>query len=292
MVDLIGRIYRPPSEARSFLLQVTVGCSHNRCAYCDMYRDKQFRPKPWATIEADIAEAAAMGPRFRRVFLCDGDALILPTRKLLQVLEAIGTHLPWVERVGVYGDTRCVGRKSVEELQALREAGLGIVYHGMESGDDETLRRIDKGGTAAECIETAAKLRRAGIVHSVMVLLGVGGVQRSREHARNTATVLGQMDPPFVGTLTTTVVPGTPLAQMQARGEFSLPDQFGMLQELRDIVAGSDFSACRFSANHASNYLPLRADLPRDKEGLVRVLDQVLRDRDESILKPERLRGL
>lgn len=292
MVDYVGKIYRPPSEARSFLLQVTVGCSHNRCAYCDMYRDKQFRPKPWETIEADLDEAARMGPRFRRVFLCDGDALILPTRKLLPILEAIASKLPWVERVGVYGDTRSVGRKSVEELCALRKAGLGIVYHGMESGDDETLRRIDKGGTAAECIDTADKLRAAGIVHSVMVLLGIGGRDRSREHAEATAKVLTRMDPPFVGALTTTVVPGTPLAQAQAQGAFVLPEKFGMLQELRDIVAGSRFSACRFSANHASNYLPLTADLPEHQAELVGLLDRVLEARDERLLRPEGLRGL
>lgn len=292
MVDYVGRIFRPPSEARSFLLQVTVGCSHNRCAYCDMYRDKQFRPKEWDTIAADIAEAAKLGPRFKRVFLCDGDALILPTRKLLRVLEAIRASLPWVERVCVYGDTRSVGRKSVEELTELREAGLGIVYHGMESGDDETLRRIDKGGTAAECIETARKLREAGIAHSVMVLLGVGGKDRSREHAKATAEVLSRMDPPFVGALTTTVVPGTPLADAEARGEFVLPEKFELLQELRDIVAGSEFSACRFSANHASNYLPITADLPEQKPRLVELLDQVLAVRDERLLKPEALRGL
>ena len=292
MVDYVGKIFRPPSEARSFLLQVTVGCSHNRCAYCDMYRDKQFRPKPWETIAADLEEAARMGPRFRRVFLCDGDALILPTHQLLRILEAIRASLPWVEREGVYGDTRSVGRKGVEELRALRQAGLGIVYHGMESGDDETLRRIDKGGTAEECVQTAARLREAGIVHSVMVLLGIGGKDRSREHARATAAVLSRMDPPFVGALTTTVVPGTPLAEAQARGDFELPEKFGMLEELRGIVAGSDFSACRFSANHASNYLPLTADLPTHKQELVALLDRVLETRDERLLKPEGLRGL
>lgn len=292
MVDYVGRIYRPPSEARSFLLQVTVGCSHNRCAYCDMYRDKQFRPKAWDTIEADLQEAARMGPQFRRVFLCDGDALILPTRKLLRILAGVREHLPWVERVGVYGDTRSVGRKSVEELTELREAGLGIVYHGMESGDDETLRRIDKGGTAEECVATAQKLRAAGIVHSVMVLLGVGGKDRSREHAEATAEVLTRMDPPFVGALTTTVVPGTPLADAQARGEFVLPEKFEMLEELRGIVAGSSFSACRFSANHASNYLPLTAELPEHKAELVGLLDRVLEAKDERLLKPEGRRGL
>jgi radical SAM superfamily enzyme YgiQ (UPF0313 family) len=292
MVDYVGRIFRPPSEARSFLLQVTVGCSHNRCAYCDMYRDKQFRPKPWETIAADIDEAARMGPRFRRVFLCDGDALILPTRKLLSILDAIAAKLPWVERVGVYGDTRSVGRKSVEELTALRQAGLGIVYHGMESGDDETLRRIDKGGTAAECITTAHKLRQAGIVHSVMVLLGVGGKDRSQPHAKATAEVLSRMDPPYVGALTTTVVFGTPLAEAEAKGEFVLPGKLELLQELREIVARSAFSACRFSANHASNYLPITADLPEHKEQLVALLDRVIEARDERLLKPEALRGL
>ena len=162
-MDYVGRIFRPPSEARSLLLQITVGCSHNRCAYCDMYRDKRFRPKDMAQIEADIEEAAAAGPQFHRMFLCDGDALILPTKKLLQILDLVQQKLPWIERVGTYGDTRSVGRKSPQELEELRAAGLGIVYHGMESGDDETLIFIDKGGTAAECIDTATKLRDAHI---------------------------------------------------------------------------------------------------------------------------------
>jgi len=291
-MDYVGRIFRPPSEAQSLLLQVTVGCSHNRCTYCDMYRDKQFRPKPWELIEADILEAKAMGPRFRKVFLCDGDALILSPRRLLQTLNAIREHLPWVERVGVYGDTRSVLAKSVEELTQLREAGLGIVYHGVESGDDEVLEFIDKGGTADDCVETARRLREAGIVHSVMVLLGVGGTRFSEQHARNTAKLLTQMDPPFAGALTTTVVPNTPLFEQQSAGEFELPGKFRMLQELRTIVADSDLSACRFSANHASNYLPLRSELPKDKAEVVAILDEVIGRGDEGLLKPERLRGL
>src|SRR5690606_32349098 len=198
----------------------------------------------------------------------------------------------WVERVGTYGDTRSVTRKRPEELATLRSLGLGIVYHGMETGDEATMRRIDKGATAAECIETAAKLREAGIVHSVMVLLGVGGRDRSAAHARETAKLLTAMDPPFVGALTTTVVPGTPLAEEEARGDFVLPGKFELLGELRTIVAESDFSACRFSANHASNYLPIRADLPRDKATLVSLLDEVLARRDEGLLKPEWARGL
>lgn len=291
-MDYVGRMFRPPSEAPSLLLQVTVGCSHNRCAYCDMYRDKRFRAKDPAVVRADLEEASRLGPRFRRVFLCDGDALILSTRRLLQVLGEIRELLPWVERVGTYGDTRSVGRKSVDELRELRAAGLGIVYHGMESGDDETLRRIDKGGTRSECIETAAKLRDAGIAHSVMVLLGIGGVARSAEHAVATASALSEMDPPYVGVLTTTIVPGTPLHQMAARGEHALPDEFGMLQELRTLVAEVNLTDCRFSGNHASNYLPVRSQLPRDREALLEALDEVLARRDRRLLKPEALRGL
>ncbi len=295
-MDYVGRIYRPPSEARSLLVQVTIGCSHNRCTYCDMYRDKRFRPKDFAQIEADVAEAKAAaeqhGAFTRRAFLCDGDALILPTKRLLPILELIRRELPFIERVGVYGDTRSVGRKSVEELRALREAGLGIVYHGMESGDDEVLARIDKGGTRAEMIETARRLREAGIDHSVMVLLGVGGEALSEQHARNTASVLSEMDPPFVGALTTTVVPGTPMAESQAKGEFRLPSKFRMIEELRTIVAESEFTNTRFSANHASNYVPIRSSLPRDKKAVLAALDEILEDRDERRLKPESLRAL
>ncbi len=291
-MDYVGRIFRPPSEARSLLLQVSVGCSHNRCGYCDMYRDKRFTIKPWDVIERDIQEARALGPRFEKLFLCDGDALILPTKRLLQILEAVARELPWIQRVGVYGDTRSVGRKSVEELKALREAGLGIVYHGFESGDDEVLELIDKGGTRAECIATAEKLTAAGISHSVMILLGVGGEELSEQHARNTASLLTEMDPPYAGALTTTLVPGTPLFEAAQRGEFRLPGKFRMLQELRTIVAESNLTACRFSSNHASNYLPIKSELPRDKAEVVRILDAVIARGDEGLLKPEAFRGL
>jgi len=291
-MDYVGRIFRPPSEAHSLLLQVSVGCSHNRCGYCDMYRDKRFTIKPWKTVEADLREAATIGPQFERVFLCDGDALILPTKRLMQILEGIRTYLPWVKRVGVYGDTRSVGRKTLAELTTLREAGLGIVYHGVESGDDDTLTLINKGGTRDECVDTAAKLAAAGIVHSVIILLGVGGVTYSKAHARNTAKLLTEMDPPFVGALTTTVLPNTPLHALEVAGEFELPGKFEMLSELRTIVAESDLTRCRFSSNHASNYLPLRSTLPRDKAQILAILDEVLAARDEGTLKPEWMRGL
>ena len=296
-MDHIGNIFRPPSEAESLLLQVTLGCSHNRCTYCAMYDDpaQKFRIKPLATVAADIAEAAryaARGLAIRRIFLCDGDALILPTDHLAEILTMIRKQLPDVRRIGIYGDARSILRKSPAELARLQELGLGIVYHGAESGDDEVLARIVKGSTAAEAVASAARLREAGIRHSVMVMLGIGGRDLSRRHAEQTAALLTAMDPPFVGALTTTVVPGTPLAAAAADGTFVLPDRWGLLAELRVLVADSRLSRCRFHANHASNYLPLSLNLPADRERGLAELDRVLRDRDEGDLRPEYLRGL
>ncbi len=296
-MDHVGRIFRPPSEAESLLLQVTVGCSHNKCSYCAMYDlpEQRFRTKPWDVVAADIDEAAAFSREvepIRRIFLCDGDALILPMDHLRRILDTLREKIPTVRRVGVYGDARSILRKSVDELSDLRERGLGIVYHGAESGDDEVLRRVVKGSSADEAAEAADRLRQAGLRHSVMVMLGLGGVERSAEHAAATAELLTRMDPPFVGALTTTVVPGTPLAAEQEAGRFVLPDPWGLLAELRVLVRDSRFSRCRFHSNHASNYLPLSLNLPADRDRAVAALDRVLAERDPGRLRPEGLRGL
>lgn len=291
-MDYVGKIYRPPSEAYSLLLQVSVGCSHNDCTYCTMYTEKTFRSKPMEVIHQDIVEAASLGPQNQRLFLCDGDALILSTRRLLKILGEIRTHLPWIERVSSYGDTRSVLKKSPEDLRALREAGLRMIYHGVESGADEVLDRIIKGGTRSEVMETAERLRAADIAHSVILLLGIGGEELSEVHARETASLLTVIDPPYVGVLTTTVLPDTPLGKAEAAGEFTLPGKFQLLDELRTIVRDSDLSNCRFSSNHASNYLPLRSVLPGHKEAILEALEHVLSERDERMLKPEHLRGL
>ena len=296
-MDHVGHLFRPPSEADSLLLQISVGCSHNKCSYCAMYDlpEQKFRIKNWETVAADIAEAAAWsrsGRSIRRVFLCDGDALILPTEHLSRVLETLRTEIPSVRRVGIYGDARSILRKSPAELTALKELGLGIVYHGAESGDDEVLRRVDKGSTAEEAVEAAARLAQAGIRHSVMVMLGLGGTERSTEHATRTAELLSRMDPPFVGALTTTLVPGTPLFRECEEGRFVLPDPWGMLEELRILIRDTRFTRCRFHSNHASNYVPLSLNLPVDRDKAVEALDRILEDRDESSLQSEYLRGL
>lgn len=296
-LDHIGNIYRPPSEAQSLLLQVTVGCSHNRCTYCAMYDDpeQRFRIKPWSVVEADIEEAAAFSRQvvpIRRAFLCDGDALILPADQLLRILERLRERLPDLRRVGIYGDARSIMRKTPAELKALREMGLGIVYHGAESGDDEVLRNIVKGSTAGDAVEAATRLRQAGIRHSVMVMLGIGGRERSARHAAATARLLSDMDPPFVGALTTTVIPGSPLAEAQAAGGFVLPDPWELLGELQILVRDSRFTRCRFHSNHASNHLPLSLNLPTDREPALARIADALETRDPRRLRPEHLRGL
>lgn len=296
-LDHVGRIYRPPSEAQSLLLQISLGCSHNKCTYCAMYDsdEQRFGIKPLDIVAADIAEAARAseaGAVIRRVFLCDGDALILPTDNLVTILTLLRDKIPTVRRVGIYGDARSILRKSPADLARLKELGLGIVYHGVESGDDQVLERVVKGSSAAEAVTAAERLRDAGIRHSVMVMLGLGGIDRSAIHASKTAEILTAMDPPFVGALTTTVIPGTPLARDMESGRFTLPDRWGLLEELRTLVRDSSFSRCRFHSNHASNYLPLSLNLPADRAGALATLDQVLDTRDDSRLRPDFYRGL
>lgn len=293
----VGRLFRPPSEADSFLLQVTVGCSHNRCSYCAMYHlpEQRFRAKEWDEIACDIDKAALFaeaGLPIQRVFLSDGDALVLSTERLERVLAHLREKVPTVRRVGIYGDARSILRKSVDELRRLRGLGLEIVYHGVESGDDEVLGAVGKGSTRAEAIESAARLSAAGIRHSVIIMLGLGGVQGSRRHAEATASLLTEMDPPYVGALVTTLIPGTDLYAMAADGRFQLPDRWGMLQELEIILSESRFTRCRFSANHASNYLPLSLNLPVDRDQALALLRGILADRQDERLVPDYLRGL
>ena len=296
-MDQVGRIFRPPSEAQSLLLQVALGCSHNRCTYCAMYDlpEQSFRIKPWETVRADIEEAARFSAEvepIRRVFLCDGDALILPVDHLARILGHLRERIPAVRRVGIYGDARSILRKSPPDLARLHELGLDIVYHGVESGDDRVLARVNKGSTAAEAAAAADLLRAAGIRHSVMVMLGLGGRDGSEQHARLTADLLTRMDPPFVGALTTTVIPGTPLAAEQDDGRFTLPDPWGMLEELRILIRDSRLSRCRFHSNHASNYLPLSMNLPADRDLALQRIGAVLASRRPDDLRPEHLRGL
>ncbi len=288
-----GLIIRPPSEADSLILQVAVGCSHNRCTFCPAFKAKQFRIKPLESVFEDIdAALAAYGPGVRRVFLCDGDPLILPSAHLAAILERLNHVFPKLQRVGIYGNAKSILKRTPEELAQLRALKLGIVYLGLESGDAETLKAVHKGSTPDEMVLAARRVREAGIKLNVTVLLGLGGVRRSSEHARATIAVLNRMQPNHAAALTLMVVPDTPLHEDMRHGRFELPGTFELLEELREIIAGSELKNCLFFSNHASNYFPVQARLPHDKQALLAQLDRLLASRDRSALRPEALRGL
>ena len=238
----------------------------------------------------DIAFAAAHCRRQRRVFLCDGDALIVPQARLLRILEAIRSELPWVTRVGAYANAKSLKLKRLDEMRELHRRGLGIVYMGLETGDDETLRRIRKGADSDTMIAMGRKAREAGFKLSVTVLLGIAGRDRSQIHARDTGRVLTAIDPDYVGALSLMLIPGTPLYADWRDGAFTLISPAEMLAELRTMLAETELSQGLFHANHASNYLPIRARLPKDKAATLRLIDRALAG--EVALTPEFMRAL
>jgi radical SAM superfamily enzyme YgiQ (UPF0313 family) len=284
-------IIRPPSEAYSLLLQVTVGCSHNRCTFCGTYRQKKFRIKPVERIEKDLKEVRTCGP-VEKLFLCDGDALIIPQPRLEEILLIIKRYLPMLERIGSYANTKSILRKSVDDLKKLKELGLKIIYLGVETGNAELLKKIDKGATREQMIEAAKRIKAAGIELSVTVILGIGGIEKSVEHAMDTASLLADMDPDYVGALTLMLVPQTELYEDYMAGRLVLPDKIGFIRELYLMIANSNFTDCYFTSNHASNYLPIKARLPGQKEIIMKMIGSVIEEKDVSRMRPEYLRGL
>jgi len=288
-----GIIIRPPSEAESLILQVTVGCSHNRCTFCPAYKEKRFRIKPVDEVLADIDQRAASGADdVRRVFLCDGDPLIIPQKKLVAVLGHLGEKFLRLQRIGIYGNAKSILRKSIKDLSELREKKLGIVYMGLESGDRDTLESVKKGVAPEQMIEAARRVKQAGVKLNVTVLLGLGGRDRSHIHANETMKVLNQMEPNHVGALTLMLVPGTPLYDSFERGEFVLPEKFELIEELRAMIAESQLENCLFFSNHASNYFSIKARLSKDKERVLNKLERVISSGDERLLRAEFMRGL
>ena len=286
-----GMIYRPPSEAQSLILQVAVGCSYNRCTFCHSFRDREFRIKSFEEVREDIDEAGRSGA-FPRVFLADGDALVVPQADLVRILDYLKLKIRGLERVGIYANAVDVLKKEPHELEALRERGLGIVYLGLETGNPEILRRIRKNATAQQMIRAAARVHAAGMLLSVTVLLGIGGVEMSRAHAEDTGRVLSEMDPDFVGALSLMVVPGTPIAEELRSGALVLPTPFELIRELETMITHCRFTRCFFASNHASNYLPVKAWLPQEKEKTLKAIQHVLAERDPSMLRPEYMRAL
>ncbi len=284
-------LFRPPSEADSLILQPTLGCSHNLCTYCAMYRGKAFEVRPLDAILAEVEAArATLGPDVAKVFLADGDALVMPLAVWEPLLLALRQAFPRLRRVSCYATAINLLEKTPADLARLRALGLRLLYIGPESGDPVTLRRIVKGATFEEHVEAARKAHDAGLELSAIFLLGAGGVARSREHAEGSAKLATAMDPEFLSALTLTVVPGTPLERLQQSGRFALPDVKGLLGELRAFVAGAAPTDALFRTNHASNYLPLGGRLPRDRDRIVALLDAALAGAVP--LRPEWARGL
>ncbi|MCJ7579987.1 MAG: radical SAM protein [Candidatus Aminicenantes bacterium] len=285
-----GQVIRPPSEARSYLLQITYGCSWNRCTFCPAYLDKPFKIRPMDEIEEDLLLAREAYPDARRVFLCDGDGLVLSMDRLLPILDLLNESFPDLNRIGVYFNARNILSKSDEEIQQLVQRKLTIGYIGLESGSDLILERVQKGATSQEMIEAVLKAQKNGMKISVIGLLGLGGIEHSTEHAIKTASAVSAMKPRYFSLLTLMIVRGTPLYRDFEAKKFILPDEKGLLREMRAIIENIETERTIFRTNHASNYLPLEGILSRDKKKLVEVIDLALQGK--ILLKPEYFRGL
>lgn len=303
-------IIRPPSEHASYFLPLTRGCSNNTCTFCGYYGSRLGMREVDDVKEEidamalylqhgvhhptmpDIVYAVLQGWDGRRVFLQDGDALVCPFPRLREVMDYLNEKFPDLERIGTYGTPQDILRKSLDELRTLGELKLGIVYMGVESGDDRVLQKVGKGVNHDQVVEAGRKAREAGITLSVTVILGLGGVEGSVEHALETARVLTEIDPEYAGALTLTLVPETPLYEEWRQGGFSLITPFDSLTELKMIVENAGFTDCFFSSMHASNYYSVRGRLPQEKSRMVRELERILARRDPELLRPEFFRGL
>jgi radical SAM superfamily enzyme YgiQ (UPF0313 family) len=286
-------VVRPPSEANSFLLPVTLGCSHNKCTFCGTFTGIKFRIRPLEDIKRDIDKVAEhYSWSMRRVFLENGDALICPQRRLVEVLKYLNEKFPNLDKIGTYATPQSALIKSADELKELNQLGLRIAYLGVETGDKGLLKKINKGASYDEIVEAGRKIKQAGITLSVTVILGLGGIEGSKKHAMGTARILTDLDPDFAGALTLMLVPGTPLHKEWEDGKFTIISPFQSLEELKIIIENSNFTNCFFTANHASNYLPIKARLPEQKAEILKLIDEVLTSKDMSRLRSEFIRAL
>ena len=287
-------LFRPPSEARSLIFQVTLGCSWNRCRFCTSYRTKEFLVRPFEEVEKDVVEMSGCYPDTRKIFLADGDPLAAPTDYLLKVLDLINRRFPSLERISTYAGPTNLAAKTPEELRMLKERKLDLLYLGIETGNDELLKRVRKGATAEQIVEGSRKALQAGLRMSTFIILGLGGVNGSHEHAKDSARVVNAIGPQFLATLTLMVGPDPWAYEEKVMGGgFKLIDRKQSLQELRWFVEDLELAGCKFGTEHASNYLPITGmTLPGDKDEILRLIDKALMDTPPGMLRPEWMRGL
>ena len=272
-----GIVYRPPSEAYSLIVQATIGCSHNKCTFCSMYKGKQFRIRKIDEILEDLIAGRRCYKSVRRIFLADGDALIMKMEDLKKILEAIRTLFPECERVAVYGSPKSILGKTKEELKELRNLGLGIIYLGIESGSDLILKKINKGVSSSELIVAGKKVRESGISLSVTLISGIGGEEHSIEHARESARVINEINPDYVGLLTLLVEKGTELYGDVKNGKFQPLKPREVLLETREFVRNLEVDNCIFRSNHASNYVALGGTLNKEKGTILQQIEEGLK---------------
>ena len=273
-MQYIGDVYRPPSEASSFILQCTVGCAHNTCRFCSMYKEKNFFMRPQADILADIDAVGAAYPGVRRVFLADGDALVMPTDRLLEIIERAHQNFPVLERLSAYATVDDILRKSDADLQALRAAGLSLLYIGLESGSDEILRRIDKHQTQDEYVEAVLKAKRNGLASSVTLIFGLGEQADSDLHIRESARAITRSKPAYVSFLSLHLSPGAPLYDDVKAGRFTLLSDEEILNEMQHFIEQVDSDGTVFRSNHASNPVPVAGTFNRDRADMLRQIDE------------------
>lgn len=271
-----GALYRPPSEAYSLIVQATIGCSHNKCTFCSMYKEKKFRIRSTEEIMEDLIIGRKYYKNVKRVFLADGDALVIKTEELIKILQGIEVLFPECERVGIYGSPKSILNKSQEELLELKALGLGIVYLGLESGSDKILKDIEKGVNSAQMIEAGRKIVGANIELSVTLISGIGGKVNSELHAVESAKILNKMKPHYIGLLTLLLEEDTQLYKEVLGGRFQLLTPREVLKETRILVEGLEVNNCIFRSNHASNYVSLRGTLMKDKKLILDQIDEGL----------------
>ncbi|SET73769.1 Fe-S oxidoreductase [Natronincola peptidivorans] len=286
-----GSVYRPPSEAYSLIIQVTIGCSHNQCTFCSMYKDKNFRVRKMTEIIEDLEAARKNYPEVKRIFLADGNALVLKTQDLKRILEKIKELFPECERVGIYSSPKDILRKSLEELKELHQHGLAMAYLGVESGSDEVLTAIKKGATAKEMIEAGKKLIESGIKLSITLISGIGGKALWKDHAKASAEVINAINPHYLGLLTLLVQSNTEIHKEIQEGSFQLLNPQEVMMETKLLIENLEVDNCVFRSNHASNYIALAGTLSKDRERLLMEIEEAL-NYDDDMFKYEDLRRL
>jgi hypothetical protein len=287
-------LFRPPSEADSLIFQVTLGCSWNRCTFCAMYKAKEYVVRPFGELEREVVEMSRRYPGARRIFLADGDPVEAPTGHLVNVLDLLNLRFPALERISAYAGPRNLKARTIDELKMFRERKLDLLYLGIETGNDELLRRIRKGVTSGQIVEACGKAAGAGMRLSAIILLGLGGVDGSHAHAKDSARVVNAIDPPFLAALTLMLGPYERVYEEEIMGGgFRVIDRMQSLQELRWFVEDLELTDCKFGTEHASNYLPIRGmKLPGDKGRILALVDEALKGASRGRLRPEWARGL